>query len=80
MLINGLKSIKTKNFYFATRFYLYISIHNKKNGHTTLKASKIKGFRYFLKKIFSISLSILHRLTQSQNASKINAYRDLTTE
>ena len=26
------------------------------------------------------SLSILHRLTQSQNASKINAYRDMITE
>ena len=29
---------------------------------------------------FSPSLSILHRLTQSQNASKINAYRDMLTE
>ena len=38
------------------KFYLYISIHNKKNGHTTLKASKIKGFKLFSFFGFSIFL------------------------
>ena len=74
MLINGLKSIKTKIFLNQTSF----SLHSKKNGINVLKHSKINGCRVFKK--LHIFLSILHRLTQSQNASKINAYRDMTTE
>ena len=28
------------------KFYLYISIHNKKNGSSVLKPSKIKAYSY----------------------------------
>ena len=39
------KSMLSEIFNFVT-FYFYISIHSKKNGSTTLKPSKIKGFKY----------------------------------
>ena len=51
-------------------------------SETPLNTRKIKGSECGSKsrQIEHLSLSILHRLTQSQNASKINAYRDMLTE
>ena len=54
-------------------FSLFIPIHSKKNGSMCPKHSKINGCRVFKK--LHIFLSILHRLTQSQNASKINGIK-----
>ena len=84
MLINGLNIRKSGIFYFMT-FYLYAICLSTTVYITTRKVVQtfifpIRNGIFLNQNILNNSLSILHRLTQSQNASKINAYRDMLTK
>ena len=78
MPVNDLKSSKTRIFYFMTVLLSYMDLtqYHKSAEFPMFCPSKSGsgGVENLL------PLSILHRLTQSQYASKINAYRDMTTE
>ena len=65
--------------------FSYISIHSKKNGHTTLNASKINGFKHlgFYNTLFSsLSISVYIRSKKCHfaliNHREINSFASVT--